>query len=133
MTRPDLDAIEARANAATPGPWCSSSEYGYWQIGPTSGDGCERLLDIDVGNSDNAHHDAPFVAEARTDIPALLAYARELEARVAGLENVLVEEHEAHAAWKRGKPISPEYVRRAAARSARRKLAADLAARKAGR
>ena len=82
----DLDAIERRANAATPGrEWerrieesscgeCGEySEYvQYFCAGPY----CET--------EDAARKDAAFIAAARTDVPALIARVRELEAERDG-------------------------------------------------
>jgi hypothetical protein len=75
MTDDELKAIEARANAATPGLWtsltyeCSCHEDGQddnYVRGPRSTNGevimCER--------------DADFVAHARTDVPALITELR---------------------------------------------------------
>jgi hypothetical protein len=66
----DLDAIEARANAATDGPWRLSEDYN------------------DIHASDGDHlasywhtADGAFIAHARTDVPALLAEVRHLTAR----------------------------------------------------
>jgi hypothetical protein len=63
----NLDEIEARANAATPGPWehkvCSGSIYGAGTL-------------IAQGAWPNS---GPFIAAARTDVPALIARVRELE------------------------------------------------------
>ena len=81
----DLDAIEARANAATPGPWkyCADSD---------AIKGTNAL--IVRGARSNS---GPFIASARTDVPALIARVRELEAQlrierenVAELEERLV-------------------------------------------
>ncbi len=73
----DLDAIERRANAATPGPWYGNRNCGVYavNVGQVVGTGCScctksRLTD----------EDAAFMASARTDVPALIARVRELEA-----------------------------------------------------
>jgi hypothetical protein len=58
----DLDAIEARANAATPGPWKEGSNDVY------------------------SVRNAAFIAAARTDVPALIARVRELEAECERLK-----------------------------------------------
>ena len=86
MTRPDLDAIRARCDAATPGPWrvdgstydedCNEHLAPYGLEGPN-----ERLI-WSSGGGEYAHPDmgtAQFIAAARTDIPALLAYIDELQ------------------------------------------------------
>ena len=57
MTDLDLDAIEARADAATDGPWVV------------------KLLD------------AEFIAHARTDVPALVAALREARAKVEAMRS----------------------------------------------
>lgn len=59
ITETELDAIEARANAATPGPW---DEPGFSAL-----DAC----------------DARFVAHARTDVPRLIAEVRRLQSENA--------------------------------------------------
>ena len=81
----NLDEIEARANAATPGPWTPQTI---------------RLIDgVDLPDATVAQwqRDAAFIAAARTDVPALSARVRELEAElrierenVAELEERLV-------------------------------------------
>ena len=73
----DLDAIEARCEAATPGPWyhnhdSGEDDGGAWE-NPTSDvvDGLGSHL-IDAGEL----ADAAFIAHARTDVPALVAELR---------------------------------------------------------
>lgn len=76
-----LDEIEARANAATEGPWEWEGEAkGEWEIGANSLVPSRRPDDpvlygygydasgIEVSND----ADAEFIAHARTDVPALL-------------------------------------------------------------
>ena len=76
-----LDEIEARANAATEGPWEWEGEAkGEWEIGANSLVPSRRPDDpvlygygydasgIEVKNP----ADAEFIAHARTDVPALL-------------------------------------------------------------
>lgn len=85
-TRLDLDAIEARANAATPGPWCTDS----WEIyqGTEYVAGAEWIGETcRAGEMDDSRADAEFVAAARTDVPALVAEVRRLRAELAELEN----------------------------------------------
>lgn len=104
----DLDAIEARANAATEGPWeamCFDSDHSKYEFS------CSVITE-DVGDSvcgfdalgrlgnerhakDDGWHDAQFIAAARTDVPALVARVRELEAAVERVEALK------HAAVKR--------------------------------
>lgn len=90
----DLDAIEARVNAALEGPWSVDSHaLGIW--GPSRKGGETKLLDIRGWGYLTGHgHGAlalpadeataiqkamgEFVAHARTDIPALVAECRSL-------------------------------------------------------
>jgi hypothetical protein len=61
----DLDAIRARTDAATAGPWHGEhAEFGYVTIG------------------DWLPADAEFIAHARTDIPFLLDLVDELRRQV---------------------------------------------------
>lgn len=75
MKRPDLDAIEARVKAAMLGPWTAHPA------------GCEVVADsYDNGNlvaDCFENENAEFIANARTDVPELIAYVRELEAELA--------------------------------------------------
>jgi hypothetical protein len=67
MTEDELQAIEARAAAATLGPWFGQSTGIY-------GNGFQL-----VGRApDTAATDLEFIAAARTDIPALVAEVRRL-------------------------------------------------------
>ncbi|MFI6251474.1 hypothetical protein [Streptomyces sp. NPDC051016] len=83
LTITQLAEIEARANAATPGPWkleldhCDCSEYGCSHppfavaFGPFTS----------FENTTDRHHaDAEFAAHARTDVTAMAAEIRRLRA-----------------------------------------------------
>ncbi|HEV2929940.1 MAG TPA: hypothetical protein VGW74_14705, partial [Propionibacteriaceae bacterium] len=84
----DLDAIEARADAATPGPWhgeheqyegrellcVSIGDYGWVCSG-------ERSPEYDI-DSEQGKADAEFIAHARTEVPALVAEVRGLRAEL---------------------------------------------------
>lgn len=72
----DLDAIEARANAATPGPW-NPTDDGYGDRGIVAPN-----RDV-LGAAQNAccwrrDEDLAFVVAAREDVPALVAEVRRL-------------------------------------------------------
>lgn len=78
----ELLAIESRANAATPGPWCHREQF--IEAGNDSGqllgvtmqrmeDGLDQLPGVD---------NAAFIAHARTDVPRLIAEIRRLQALV---------------------------------------------------
>lgn len=64
-----LDAMQARANAAAPGPWCAvRSETGAsLQVFA----GVER-----IASAIGPKPDADFIAASRTDIPKLIAALR---------------------------------------------------------
>ena len=69
MTNDELNAIEARANAATPGEWDASVAYD------------ETVHAVVGGFSSGAtptNEDAKFVVNARQDVPALIAEVRRL-------------------------------------------------------
>lgn len=82
-----LTEILARADAATPGPWCTDAWEIYqgteylpglsWWIG-------ETCRGTSTPEQDRA--DATFVAAARTDVPKLVAEVDRLRTRVAELE-----------------------------------------------
>ena len=62
-----LNEIEARANAATEGPWAASS--GYVESGTATIVECSDPLPFDQVN-------AEFIAHARTDVPEMAAALR---------------------------------------------------------
>lgn len=78
----DLDAIRARAAAATPGPWwAATDEVGFCLndqphafVYTPSGDSHDVIaLTGMIGEHHASHPDAEFIAAARADVPALLA------------------------------------------------------------
>jgi hypothetical protein len=85
-----LDEIEARANAATDGPWAARHRAGLdWlsQSPHVDNDGHEPGSSVGLADavdplwgslwpSRNATADAEFIAHARTDVPALVAALR---------------------------------------------------------
>lgn len=79
MTDEELNEIDARANAATPGKW--REEYAYNNGGmPT----CDFYI---PGHTKEAHvemlaTDAVFIVASRDDVPALVAEVRRLKALV---------------------------------------------------
>lgn len=82
MTAADrLAAIEARANAATEGPWDVASDADTYLkptdvVGP--GEPGERFIICEY-----AGQDAEFIAHARADVPALVAALRAVLDEVA--------------------------------------------------
>lgn len=83
MTDEELNAIDARANAATPGKWKTGTGYEQSKRGNyVCGHGrivCAEQDDTDCVLSDE---DAAFIAAARADVPALVAEVRRLKALV---------------------------------------------------
>lgn len=94
MTDEEIAAIEARANAATPGKWeALRVRVGWWwftsktilihNLGSRpSNDWPEHwLAELAVRwPNPQAEADAEFIAHARSDIPALIAEIRRLQA-----------------------------------------------------
>jgi hypothetical protein len=74
----ELERIEARCAAATPGPWKS------WVEGRdhTSGDHFISTAGEDIYLTGATLSDQDFIAAARQDIPTLIAAVRELGDRV---------------------------------------------------
>jgi len=86
----NLDEIEARANAATPGPWYvheSDRPGDYWTVSADEDSPfeCEVFDDGSAGGEYGPScsiEDRDFLVAARTDVPALIARVRELEAQL---------------------------------------------------
>src|SRR4051812_2915147 len=87
LTEDDLAAIEARCNAATPGPWESWIE-GRDHFG---GDSIIRTADADLYllpvPTPQHHQDQDFIAAARQDVPRLIAEVRRLRRLIAERES----------------------------------------------
>ena len=74
MTKTELNTIEARASAASEGPWGICFDGGMLQR-------VTRTQAPDVA-SVPSFKDAIFITHARTDIPALIAEVRRLQDRL---------------------------------------------------
>jgi hypothetical protein len=104
----DLDEVEARANAATEGPWraLTSGRRGgdHWHV--TDSDQSIALIHASDGEDEDMREpDAEFIAHARTDVPALVAEVRRLRAKVVAVEQagtVVIEAIEAERTALRG-------------------------------
>lgn len=81
MTQKELEAIRERCERATPGPWYSIKKY-FYTVFSTGKNGDKIIL------TTLTLEDTLFVTQARTDIPALLDYIKELEARISKKEEV---------------------------------------------
>lgn len=67
----DLDAIERRTGAATPGPW--TAEHRGFDVYETQTDHGDVVAEAGLSTND-----AAFIAAARSDVPALVAEVRRL-------------------------------------------------------
>lgn len=78
----DLDAIKARAEAATPGPWEADASEIYGPGRVWLAESC-RLHD-DLSYDPQSDRDAAFIAHARTDVPELVAGVESLGRQLWG-------------------------------------------------
>lgn len=85
MTIPDteLEAIEARCKAATPGPWepnvwMGSYSCDWTATGPILEPDVDEVSEPGGPTEKQAQRDADFISNARTDLPKLIAAYREL-------------------------------------------------------
>ena len=78
--RPDVAGIEARAKAATEGPWKTVTDTtGHRNTFINAPHSFVCTLDLPRGPARKAN--AEFIAHARQDIPALIAHIKVLEAQ----------------------------------------------------
>lgn len=77
----DLDAIEARAEAATPGPWRVEATEHPGEVTVRDGAGRDLIWGLDLGECGfEKRVDADFIAHAREDVPAMAEEIRRLRA-----------------------------------------------------
>lgn len=84
----DLDVIEARAAAATPGPWEANAEQYHSEFGTIIGGEVKPIAQAWLSGEDGWVYpltpaDAVFIAAARSDVPALAAEVRRLRVELA--------------------------------------------------
>jgi hypothetical protein len=95
MTPSDLEAIEQRANAATPGPWdplFQRNDNGSWgEVLSEKKLVAEVCTDIGCLMSDADQNNTVFLAAARSDVPALVAEVRRLRAALEEAFDELLE------------------------------------------
>lgn len=82
MTTKVLQEIKARADAATPGPWECETHHTRW------GDVHEVLIS---GSNPSTVSDCYFIAQARTDIPALVAEVERLQSESEKWRNAYIK------------------------------------------
>ena len=76
-----LDAIQARADAATAGPWEAHLGHGAWMIQDDSCDDIATVHDrMGIDDDPQAEANASFIINARSDLPTLVAALRAVEA-----------------------------------------------------
>lgn len=94
LTPEKLDEIEARADAATEGPW-KVDEYEALDVWSPAG----LVSSAAPVKTDERkpEADAEFVAHARSDVPALVAEVRRLRSLGADLARLMSE-------WSEGRP-----------------------------
>ena len=84
----DIDAIEARVNAATKGPWHHRAPKDHpheWVASEVPAHNDPRYLPYPIDilsdeNYDTKSADCAFIAAARDDVPTLIAEVRRLRA-----------------------------------------------------
>lgn len=94
LTEQELNEIQARADAASPGPWFEHADPRKYVYIPNASDE-QVIFDRDKN--------AQFCAHAREDVPCLVAEVRRLQAKVAMYEKWIAEVVEA---YKREPPFS---------------------------
>jgi hypothetical protein len=84
----DLDAIRARCEVATDGPWTTEGEVARIESGEPGAWGDPVVDVVYLGHGASELHlseeDAEFIAAARTDVPALIAEVERLRALLDG-------------------------------------------------
>jgi hypothetical protein len=78
----ELSAIEERCNKATPGPWTYIPDWG--DVVSCAEESMCHIADIPT--LDDRPDDMEFIANARADIPALIAEIRRLRAEIDKLK-----------------------------------------------
>ena len=126
----DLDVIEARANASTPGPWHGLGTAG----GPTVFDddlgGAGRPF-IALADDTQGERDCQFIAAARDDVPALVVEVRAHRDRAARIRALEVEARDEYEALRADESAPVSDLVGAEARVVALAAAADIAEGKA--
>ena len=100
MSGGEFAAIEARANAATEGPWVRVENVhaeswvavkGFEETRPITHDAFRPHFS--TSPADYGRANAEFVAHAREDIPALLAAVRERDNTIARVRDIVESVH----------------------------------------
>lgn len=93
MTKAELKAIKARADKATPGAW---REFHYPEIsyGHRVEGGGRCVSESNTRDREQDCFDGKFIAHAREDIPALLAWVGQLQEQIRRMMNLTEEDIE---------------------------------------
>lgn len=92
MTKDELDALEALASAATPGPWESSGVSIWGKNSVWVGELNFALSRQESLATPRVSNDANFITAARESVPRLIARVRDLEAELESYERWRNEE-----------------------------------------
>jgi hypothetical protein len=85
ITQKELDEMQARCDAATPGEWVVGvREYSRGVLA-----GAHEVAEVSDCDEDNGVSDAAFIAKVRTDMPRLIA-------EVKRLREVISDTHETY-------------------------------------
>lgn len=84
LTTEEIEAISKRTKNATEGPWKYNAQYGY--LSPVTP---QRQIAV-ICNEITRNTDADFIAEARTDVPKLLAEVQRLRRALAEIDVMAV-------------------------------------------
>ena len=109
MTR--LEEIQARADAATLGPWAvkpiAGSRSDVFPAANFLGESVATAADSEFGACRN--YDAAFIANAREDVPYLLARLAVAETKLAAVEKLHTHAHADTEPWARGYKFSGDH------------------------
>ncbi|OZE35629.1 MULTISPECIES: hypothetical protein [unclassified Rhodococcus (in: high G+C Gram-positive bacteria)] len=86
MSGGEFAEIEARANAASAGPWLAKGMYPQEVLGNDDG---LTLVATTHSSPDGPPFNTEFIAHAREDIPALLAAVRERDNTIARVRKLM--------------------------------------------
>jgi hypothetical protein len=103
----ELDAIEAQANRATPGPWSEFCESSDWWIQQKDADGGPTGTAVADANGMSVD-DMLFIVAARTNVPRLVAEVKASRARETALTAALRSygRHQANCVPSRATPCT---------------------------
>jgi hypothetical protein len=98
--RPDIEGIKKRLKLADKGPWYVG------HIDENNDLAVITNLEVDICAVERRNSE-PFIAHARQDIPDLLAYIEELEAKLAATDKAFSEHMNARFGFNKATQPSP--------------------------